>query len=406
MAETKAPNRIKEKRASTVIAGSDHRGAAADMSAGAQPPSGPAEQDISAENCYELLARAKRDGADAEKERLYGYMSAHFLQVLRNPAVYGRLTAGERELILARRMEGREVLAVAETWEEQERGRGHGDARAQDGAQDARRVLQLRPDPPRWEPLTQLPAGVPARGSGMATLYNYLFVAGGVTTQPDGSSRASDQVFCFNPLTGAWSRARALTQPRCQLRLVSLDGHLYAIGGECLFSVERYDPRADRWRQVAPLPKGSLAVAHEAAACGGGLFVSGGSLFYRLLRYDPRRDDWEECPFTESRRRAAGMVARRGVVYRFDVDRERAEVSVDRYNTVVKVWLGGASFPLTMENQQPFRCALLGDRVYCVSRSHVLQFELREEREGFLPEVLPAPGGARGALEPFVLTVN
>ncbi|PWA14351.1 hypothetical protein CCH79_00018506 [Gambusia affinis] len=325
---------------------------------------------ITAENCYKLLEEAKRGGSERDKQRLLDFMSDHYLQVLRSPAVFGRLTAAERELILTRRMEGRKVLAVAETSEVLDSSRPQSPQR-EDPA--PRRVFCLHPDSQRWELLTVLPEEVPAKGSGMCTLYNYL-------------------------------RVRPLTQPRCQLRLVSMDGHLYAIGGECLFTVERYDPRADRWAHVAPLPRGSFAVAHEAVACGGALFVSGGSLFYRLLRYNSRRDEWEECPFNESRRRSADMVAHRSLIYRFDVERERAAVSVYRYNTLVKVWLGGARFPL--DNPQPFRCAVLGDRIYCVSRGHALQFEVREEREGFLSEVLPGPAEARGSLVPFVLSLD
>uniref|UniRef100_UPI0037E94F11 kelch repeat and BTB domain-containing protein 11-like n=1 Tax=Semicossyphus pulcher TaxID=241346 RepID=UPI0037E94F11 len=365
---------------------------------------------ISAENCFELLTKAKSCGAEGDKERIYRYMSDHYLTVLRTPGLFGRLTAGERERILARRMEGGKVLAVAETCEVLDRGGSRESSRPQSpllpGPEDSssRRVFFLHPERQQWEALTHLPEEVPAKGSGMCTLYNYLFVAGGMSAHADGRSKASDRVFCFNPLTGLWSPARPLSQPRCQLRLVSMDGFLYAIGGECLFTVERYDPRADRWSPVAPLPKGSFAVAHEATSCGGELFVSGGSLFYRLLRYDSRRDEWEECPFNESRRRSTDMVAHRSLVYRFDVDRERAGVSVYKYNTVVKVWHGGASFPL--HNPLPFRCAVLGDRIYCVNRSHTLQFEVREEREGFLPEVLPSPSEARGALVPFVLSLN
>uniref|UniRef100_A0A3B4F7F9 Uncharacterized protein n=1 Tax=Pundamilia nyererei TaxID=303518 RepID=A0A3B4F7F9_9CICH len=77
---------------------------------------------------------------------------------------------------------------------------------------------------------------------------------------------AQDSVLCFDPLSGRWSGVRPLSEPRCQLRLVGVDGLLYAVGGGCLLSVERYDPRADRWSHVAPLPKGSFAVAHEATA--------------------------------------------------------------------------------------------------------------------------------------------
>uniref|UniRef100_A0A1A7X278 Kelch repeat and BTB (POZ) domain containing 11 n=1 Tax=Iconisemion striatum TaxID=60296 RepID=A0A1A7X278_9TELE len=363
---------------------------------------------ISAENCFELLTKAKREGAagDRNRDRILRYMSDHYLQVLRTPALFGRLTAGERELILALRMGGRKVLAVAETSEVLERRGSRDRVRSQSPQPEPnqRRVFHLHPDTQQWEVLTVLPEEVPAKGSGMCTMYNYLFVAGGLRTHGDGRSKASDRVFCFNPLTGLWTQIRPLTQARCQLRLVSMDGFLYAVGGECLFTVERYDPRADRWSHVAPLPKGSFAVAHEATSCGGELFVSGGSLFYRLLRYDSRRDEWEECPFNESRRRSTDMVAHQSLVYRFDVDRERAAVSVFRYNTVVKVWLAGASFPL--ENPQPFRCAVLGDRIYCVNRNHALQFEVREEREGFLPEPLRSPAEARGTLVPFVLSLG
>nr|XP_046229211.1 kelch repeat and BTB domain-containing protein 11-like [Scatophagus argus] len=361
-------------------------------------------QQISAENCLELLTKAKSDGAEGATRRLYRYMSDHYLQVLRTPGVYGRLTAAEREHILALRMEGTKVMAVAETSEVHDRGGRREDSRPQSpllsASEDAsrRRVFYLHPERQQWEVLTSLPEEIPAKGSGMCTMYNYLFVAGGI-----GRSKASDRVSCYNPLTGAWSQIRPLSQPRCQLRLVSMDGYLYAIGGECLFTVERYDPRADRWSPVAPLPKGSFAVAHEATSCGGELFVSGGSLFYRLLRYDSRRDEWEECPFNESRRRSTDMVAHRSLVYRFDVDRERAGVSVYRYNTVVKVWLGGEFFPL--HDPLPFRCVVLGDRIYCVNRSQTLQFDLRGEREEFLSEVLPSPAEARGALVPFVLSV-
>uniref|UniRef100_A0AAZ1XJN0 Kelch repeat and BTB (POZ) domain containing 11 n=1 Tax=Oreochromis aureus TaxID=47969 RepID=A0AAZ1XJN0_OREAU len=331
---------------------------------------------ISAQNCHELLSRAKRERAEDEQERVYSYMSAHYLEVLRAPALYGRLSAAERALILSRRTEwagqgvGEGVLAVAESGEE---------------ARGPRRVLFLHPTTRRWGELTRLPEEAPLTGSGMCTLFNYLFVAGGLR-----GGRAQDSVLCFDPLSGRWSGVRALGEPRCQLRLVGVDGLLYAVGGGCLLSVERYDPRADRWSHVAPLPKGSFAVAHEATACDGQLFVSGVAL-HRLLRYDP------------SRRRSADMVAHRGLVYRFDVDRERAEVSVHRYSTVVKVWLEGATFPL--ENALPFRCAVLGDRIYCVNRSRTLQFHVSEEGAGFLPEALPAPAGARGNLVPFVLSL-
>lgn len=353
----------------------------------------------SAETCAELLAEAKRRGDMHGRERLYDYMAAHYLQVLRCPVAFGRLSAHEREHVLARRMDGTSVLAVAETGET-----------LCERPPAERRLFFLHPERRRWEVLSILPQEVPARGFALCTLHNYLFVAGGL-----GASGPSDRVTCFNPLTGTWSPVRPLLEPRCQLRMVALDGLLYALGGECLLSVERYDPRADRWSHVAPLPGGSFAVGHEAVACGDGLFVSGGSLLYRLLRYDPRRNDWAECPFSRSRGRSADMVARGSIVYRFDIARDNcAQVSVHRYDTIVKAWLEDEAEATTLQSQQlrealPFRCAVLQDCIYCVSRSHTLQFQLHDDNGGrgaFLPEILPSPPAAKGALEPFTLSLR
>ncbi|KAJ3607158.1 hypothetical protein NHX12_026671 [Muraenolepis orangiensis] len=381
---------------------------------------------ITAENCYDMLTLAKRRGLADLTELCYGFMSDHFLVVLRNPAVYGRLTAGERERVLGRRLQGRRVLSVAEVDEPRHRAAGGSGPPSRDtsrpqsplspspGApeedaddpaaarQHRRHIFCYEERTKEWRVLSVLPEEVSTRGAGMCTLYNYLFVAGGLVRDARGDSRASDKVFCYNPRTDAWSEARPLLQARSQLKLVAMDGHLFAIGGECLFTVERYDPRVDRWSSVAPLPRGAFAVAHEATACNGELFVSGGSLFYRLLRFDARRGEWEECPFNDSRRKSTDMVAHKSVIYRFDVSRERG-VHVCKYNTVVKVWHGSASFAL--DDARPFRCAVLGERIYCVNKTQALQFVVEEDQERFLPEVLETPARARGTLVPFVLTL-
>lgn len=367
-------------------------------------------QQITAENCIEILTKAKRQRLGDLKENVYKYMSDNFLRILRNPSVYGRLTGGERELILARRMEGKRVLVVAEIDEVYDRVGSRPPSRESSRPQSPLSMVSLEDshmiyyhceETKDWKMLTKMPEEINTKGSGMCTMYNYLFVAGGIKSQGD-KGKVSDKVFCYNPLTDNWSEIRALTQARSQLKLVSMDGYLFAIGGECLFTVEKYDPRVDRWRPVAPLPKGAFAVAHEATTCNGELFVSGGSLFYRLLRYDTKRDEWEECPFNNSRKKSSDMVAYKSFIYRFDVNRENG-VNVFKYNTVVKIWHDSASFP--QENPLPFRCAVIGNCIYCVNKSQTLQFVVEEENEQFLPQALAAPAEAKGALSPFVLTL-
>ncbi|XP_053772719.1 kelch repeat and BTB domain-containing protein 11 [Desmodus rotundus] len=384
---------------------------------------------LSLANCLEVLGAAKRQRLTELRDAAYRFMSDHYLEVLREPAVFGRLSGAERDLLLRRRLRtGRAHLLAAALGPAGERAGSRpqspsGDA---EGRGDAA-VYCWHEEAGEWRELTRLPEGAPARGCGLCVLYNYLFVAGGVApTGPDGRARPSDQVFCYNPATDRWSTVRPLRQARSQLKLLALDGHLYAVGGECLLSVERYDPRADRWAAVAPLPRGAFAVAHEATTCNGEIYVSGGSLFYRLLKYDPRRDEWQECPCSSSRERSADMVALDGFIYRFDLCGGRSDaqaagpaggVSVLRYHCLAKQWSRCAAHlrpPGAPSGLQPFRCAALGDSIYCVSRAGTWRFVPPRGREpgaeegaggSFEAEALGTPLDVRGALFPFVLNL-
>ncbi|NXH94870.1 KBTBB protein, partial [Pachycephala philippinensis] len=389
-------------------------------------------------NCYQLLCLAKKQRLAELREAAYRFMSDHYLEVLREPSVYGRLSGAERDLILQRRMDaGRPCLLVAEVSDAFERpgGGSRPQSRESSRPQSPSSVVSLEESGSlihcyqeasgEWRVLTRLPEEANAKGCAMCVLHNYLFLAGGIVTGPVGSeprARLSDKVFCYNPLTDTWSQVRPLAQPRSQLKLLALDGYLYAVGGECLFTVERYDPRADRWSPVAPLPKGAFAVAHEATTCNGEIYVSGGSLFYRLLKYDPKRDEWQECPYNSSRRRSADMVAFKSFIYRFDVSSGRGGeqgpggggVEVFRYNTVAKCWSQCASLRPSGGPIQPFRCAPLGNTIYCVNRTGTLRFTLAQdgqvEADGGLKgtfdgELLKAPLDVKGVLLPFVLTL-
>lgn len=365
---------------------------------------------LTTQNCYEILTIAKKQRLSELKDTAYHFISDNFLQVLRDPAVYGRLTGSERDLVLRNRMEGRKCLMAAEINDVFERvgsrPPSRGNSRPQSplsaaSFEDNHMIYYYNENTKDWHTLTVMPEDINTKGCGICCMYNYLFVAGGIRGYGE-KGKASDKVFCYNPITDRWSEIRPMNQARSQLKLVSMDGFLYAIGGECLFTVEKYDPRMDRWTTVAPLPKGAFAVAHEATTCNGELYVSGGTLFYRLLKYDPKRDEWQECPYNNSRKKSTDMVALKSFIYRFDVNREQG-INVFKYNTIVKMWHDCASYqqgcPL------PFRCAVIGNCIYCVNKTQNLQFMVEEEGARFAEEPLKAPTEAKGVLFPFVLTL-
>ncbi|XP_069741319.1 kelch repeat and BTB domain-containing protein 11 [Narcine bancroftii] len=377
--------------------------------------------------CGQLLALAKQQRMPELGDVALGFMSDHYLAILREPAVYGRLSAAERDLILKRReASGPPCLVVAEFSDVYERPGGSRpvsregsrpqspcsperelNGPAPDG--DARWLYRRDAETGAWRRLSRVPeAAAESRGCGVCALHGYLFVAGGTR-----GARPSARVFAYNPATGGWAEARAMTQARSQLRLAALEGLLYAVGGECVLAVERYDPRADRWRAAAPLPRGAFAVAPEAASCGGRLYLTGGSLSGRLLAYDPRLDEWHECPASPAGGggRAVGLVARAHWLYRLEVERGQRLVAVQRYNTVARVWAQAASLRPGPGPVQPFRCALQGRSVYCVSKAVVVRFELPEDgdqrpgEDAFSCCALGACAQAQGPLYPVFLAV-
>ncbi|XP_055254246.1 kelch domain-containing protein 7A isoform X2 [Moschus berezovskii] len=303
-------------------------------------------------NCYEALTFAKRKKLEALKEAAYKVMSDNYLQVLRSPDIYGRLSGAERELVLQRRLRGRKHLVVADVCPQE----GCGRLCCYDEERDV------------WRPLACLPPEAVSRGCAVCSLFNYLFVVSGC----QGLGRQpSNRVFCYNPLTDIWSEVCPLNQARPHCRLVALDGQLYAVGGECLNTVERYDPRLDRWSFAPPLPSDTFALAHTAAASGGELFVTGGSLRYLLLRFSAREQRWRAGPTGGGRDRTAEMVAVRGFLYRFDLNRSLG-ISVYRCSASARLWYECATYRTPYPDA--FQCAVVDELVYCVGRRRTLRF--------------------------------
>nr|XP_033781509.1 uncharacterized protein LOC117350902 [Geotrypetes seraphini] len=363
-------------------------------------------------NCLEFLRYAKMHSAVDLQAAAYAVMSDNYLQVLRDPSLYRQLSGGERDQILQLRMRGMKVLGTVtlqniygmrSNSQSQSCALGNNSPSLAIGSEQKPWLYIFQLEKNSWHPLTPIPEEANLKGCGICSMHNYLFLAGGIQGQ-GLNTKCSNKVFCYNPLTDIWSRLAPMNQARSQLKLVPADGYLYAIGGECLYTVERYDPRFDKWTFRASLPKGSFAVAHEAANCNGDIYISGGNLFYRLFRYIPLKDLWEECPSNTSRKRSSDMVAVRNFLYRFDIHRDLG-VSVFRYNTITRVWNECAT--LCLKTSLPFCCTVLDGTIYCLNKKMTARFLAHERPPRFESENLRAfPDNAGvGVLYPFVLSL-
>uniref|UniRef100_A0A3Q3IGT3 Kelch domain containing 7A n=1 Tax=Monopterus albus TaxID=43700 RepID=A0A3Q3IGT3_MONAL len=339
-------------------------------------------------NCLETLQLAKKHGQTSVQQAALGVMSDNYLQVLKEPNLYGRLMADEREEIQRQRMRGRRFVVVA-------------DMDPQDWAGDTKGALYCYDDyKDSWHRLCLIPQEVISKACAMCTMDNYLFVAVGC----QGTNREmtpSKQVFSYNPLTSIWKEISPMNEARPRCKLAALDGYIYAIGGECLSSVERYDPRLDRWTFVAPLPNDTFAIAHHVTVCSGDLFVSGGTLKYMLLRYSPKTDTWRQSVLG-SRDRTADMVGVGRFLYRFDVN-PLLGVSSYRYHTVARLWYECSSIRLL--HCPAFQCVAMDDTIYCVSRQFTIRFRADEISPAFRDEDLSVLSAAKGILFPFVFSL-
>ncbi|XP_029434600.1 kelch domain-containing protein 7A [Rhinatrema bivittatum] len=341
-------------------------------------------------NCYDMLCTAKKYKLYNLQEAAYKVMSNNYLQILKNSSIYRHLNATERELILERRMKGRKYVTVA-------------DVDPQDynlsASQNSSKLCFYDDENDSWHMLSYIPVEAITRGCAMGTMFNYLFVAAGCEGQ-DRQNKPSNRVFCYNPLTDNWSEISPLNQARPHCKLVALDGYLYAIGGECLYTVERYDPRQDRWTFTAPMPNDTFVVAHTATACDDEIYVTGGTLRYMMIKYNYKEDSWKINLISGSKDRTTEMVSVNSFIYRFDLNRSMG-ISVYRCNTRARLWyecaINRIPYPAS------FQCAVINNKIYCISRQFTLRFLADEVSPMFLDENLKVFPSPKGALFPFVL---
>ena len=152
---------------------------------------------------------------------------------------------------------------------------------------------------------------------GAARIGNRIYAGGGAGTGP-----VESRVWSYNPhpFPGAWTEIQPMNVPRNLLRMIRLNGMLYAIGGKddhfaSLDVVERYDPQhpANGWEIVSPMhePRGNPGVVRV----GQRVFVVGGAGSAGPLAttemFDGQHEQWHVLtPLLDPPR--ASLVAARG----------------------------------------------------------------------------------------------
>ncbi|QIY66710.1 kelch repeat-containing protein [Streptomyces sp. RPA4-2] len=154
----------------------------------------------------------------------------------------------------------------------------------------------------------------PVMDSGSVTLDGKVYAFGG----NDGANRLF-KAYVHDPATRGWQRLANVPEALEKPGVEAVGGEIYVVGGwdstgNASTAAYRYDPKRDSWSSAAPLPAG--AVAGGTAVLGGRLYVvagCGGNCFpasQATYVYDPQADAWSQVanyPITDSWLSCAGI---------------------------------------------------------------------------------------------------
>jgi len=142
-----------------------------------------------------------------------------------------------------------------------------------------------------------------------ASLGNFIHIVGG--RQPKGISNSrygdhedTDSHLMYDAVSNSWDFASPALSKRNSAAGVVIDGLLYIAGGRTMSgnnvsSLEIYNPQEDKWRNGTPMPQAQAGLA--AASINGKLYAfggeysgNGGGVFKECWTYNPVSDQWAE----------------------------------------------------------------------------------------------------------------
>ena len=166
---------------------------------------------------------------------------------------------------------------------------------------------------------------------------------------------------------GTWAAVAPLPTTRVYLGSATLDGIIYAVGGDTggggdprTSEVDAYNPQSNQWTQVAPLPEPTMSLA--AVADNGLMYAIGGQnsnsqVYNQVESYNPQTNSWSQvAPLPTARAYLGAAVSSTGIIYAVGGDTNPINASdyasgtneVDAYNPYDNTWTVVAPLPIDL----------------------------------------------------------
>ncbi|XP_034549058.1 kelch-like protein 9 [Notolabrus celidotus] len=159
-----------------------------------------------------------------------------------------------------------------------------------------------------WKALR--PMEVPRYQHGVALLGGFLFIVGGQSTYDTKGKTAIDSAYRYDPRFDKWLQIASLNEKRTFFHLSALKGKLYAVGGRNasgeIDSVECYNLKKNEWAFVNSMVEPHYG--HAGTVHGNLMYISGG-----ITRDTFQKELWCYDPVTDTWSRRADMMELRGL---------------------------------------------------------------------------------------------
>ncbi|XP_028993399.1 kelch-like protein 9 isoform X2 [Betta splendens] len=142
------------------------------------------------------------------------------------------------------------------------------------------------------------PMEVPRYQHGVALLGGFLFIVGGQSTYDTKGKTAIDSAYRYDPRFDKWLQIAPLNEKRTFFHLSALKGKLFAVGGRNasgeIDTVECYNLKKNEWTFVTNMVEPHYG--HAGTVHGDLMYISGGitrdTFQKELWSYDPAADEW------------------------------------------------------------------------------------------------------------------
>ncbi|XP_047457960.1 kelch-like protein 9 [Mugil cephalus] len=142
------------------------------------------------------------------------------------------------------------------------------------------------------------PMEVPRYQHGVALLGGFLFIVGGQSTYDTKGKTAIDSAYRYDPRFDKWLQIASLNEKRTFFHLSALKGKLFAVGGRNasgeIDTVECYNLKKNEWTFVANMVEPHYG--HAGTVHGDLMYISGGitrdTFQKELWCYNPADDTW------------------------------------------------------------------------------------------------------------------